>query len=178
MPKSSCLAFTFSMWSINVPILWFLLFIYFENWKTVSWDIFSKLIFCTHLQSPWCWFFPLFILFQTYITIGIRFYKLSSYYFFSIIAAERISIDFTQKTSQCHVSSMTIFKDSFKQLYASPICTLRQIVRINKTAHTPTFTDLRYIYIVYTTQTNDIQVHFGTNLFSRSSLFPLRKRPL
>lgn len=30
------------------------------------------IFFCSHLQFPWCWFFPLFMLFHTYIT---RFYK-------------------------------------------------------------------------------------------------------
>lgn len=83
----------------------FMIFIiyFLENLKMGY--IFLKLIFYTHLHSTWCWFFPLFILFQTYITMS--FINCLHTIFFDI--SSRVSIDFTRKTSQCHVSSMTIF---------------------------------------------------------------------
>lgn len=86
--------------------------------------------------------------------------------FLLIIAADGYQLILLRKHHNVTYLRWPYFKDSFKQLYTSSICTSRQIVRINKT-HTPTHTVYVYLCILlYIQQTNDIQVHFGTNLFS------------
>jgi len=153
----------------------FTIFIIYLLWKLencfMGYNIFFKLIFSTHLQSTWCWFFPLFILFQTYKTMG--FINCLHTIFFDNSSRTDINWFYSE-----NITMSRIFDDHILKTRLNNFTLVQFVLHVKSYVLTRLHIHRLTLHVWYIQRRRMIYKFILAPIYLVALLFPLRKRPI